>query len=158
MAGAKWRLDALDSDISAAGGNGEVFGIRLRGEQAWRTIAAKSPVGTRFTGQEQTAPLGAIGDSAVLDFCGLGGQALHWAPELRQEWNAVLPADPALHRASTVSPLSGLVDGRLVHASQESPLVNLAVLDRDAGAGLIGRGVYRVPPSLFDSLPKAQAA
>jgi len=149
MAAAAWRLQAADAPISAVGGNGVAFGIRLRGDRTWRTIAARPPVGTRFPGFEHSEALGAIGDSAVLDFCGLGGQALAAAPLLRDEWRHSLPADLDARRALVVDSASGLVDPQRVARAHAAPLVNLAVLDAAGTAGLVGRGWYAAEPALF---------
>jgi hypothetical protein len=149
MAAAAWRLRADDAPIAAVGGNGQVFGLRLRGARAWQVIAAQPPEGTRFAGHEQTPALGAIGDSAVLDFCGLGGQALAAAPALCEEWRATLPGDAAARRALVTDPATGLVDpARIVHSGC-APLVNLAILGADASAQLMGRGCYAPAPALF---------
>jgi hypothetical protein len=36
-----------------------------------------------------------------------------------------------------------------VASSARAPLINLAILDQDGTAGLIGRGVYSAPLELF---------
>jgi len=137
------------SDIEAIGGNGVDFGIRRRGAHAWKQSPAEAPRGPHFAGMEAVEPLTAIGDSAVIDFCGLGGQALSAAPLLAAEWRALLPADALTRREAIVDPHSGIVDpGRIVDANL-APLINLAILDRGGFAGLIGRGFYAVPCGLF---------
>jgi hypothetical protein len=95
-------------------------------------------------------PSCAIGDSAVVDFCGLGGQALGAAPALVSEWAAWLPADAVTRRSRLVDPQSGIVDLRRVVASSLAPLINLAILDSSGHAGLIGRGFYIPDIALFD--------
>ncbi|MGC3988007.1 MAG: DUF1116 domain-containing protein [Pseudorhodoferax sp.] len=149
MAAAAWRLRQPGAPIAAVGGNGLRFGLRLPGDTGWRTIAAAPPTGTRFPQHAQAQPLGAIGDSAVLDFCGLGGQALPAAPALCAEWSASLPADLAQRRARVTDAVTGLVAPAGVAASGLPPLVDLAVLDASGAAGLIGRGWYAPDPSLF---------
>ncbi|MCT9810464.1 DUF1116 domain-containing protein [Acidovorax sp. Be4] len=151
MAAAAWRLRADDAPIAAVGGNGQAFGLRLRGARAWQVIPAQPPEGTRFAGHEQTPALGAIGDSAVLDFCGLGGQALAAAPALCEEWRATLPGDAAARRARVTDPLTGLVDPARILHSGLAPLVNLAILGADGGAQLMGRGCYAPATALFDA-------
>lgn len=149
MAAATWRLRHGDARIAAVGGNGLRFGLRLRGDAGWRAIEATPPTGTRFAQHAGATALGAIGDSAVLDFCGLGGQALAAAPALCDEWQASLPEDLAQRRALVSDAVSGLVDPARVAASGQPPLVNLAVLDASGEAGLIGRGWYAPDPALF---------
>jgi hypothetical protein len=149
MAAAAAALRSHDCAIEAIGGNGIDFGVRRRGCTTWDQLPAEAPRGTRFAGQGAVAPLAAIGDSAVVDFCGLGGQALCAAPALVAEWSAALPADALTRRAGLIDPSNGMVDpGRIVRASC-APLINLAILDRDGVAGLIGRGFYSPPLALF---------
>jgi len=128
--------------IHSVGGNGVSFGIRLQGETRWRTIAAAPPVGTRFAGDADSIALGAIGDSAVIDYAGLGAQALTVAPELGKEWAHLLSADPQERRAAIIDPVSGLVSPARIRASGQVPLVNLALVEHAGVQGLIGRGFY----------------
>jgi len=153
MAGAGAVLKGTGGAIEALGGNGIDFGIRRAASATWRQLPAQAPCGTRLPGRAETAPLAALGDSAVIDFCGLGGQALAAAPALLAEWGDALPADVLARRARVIDPLSGIVDPeRIVHAAA-APLINLAILDRDGTAGLIGRGVYVPPVELFSEEP-----
>ena len=144
------RLKGAGIDgLVVIGGNGIDFGLRRRGETGWRQVPALPPVGLRLAGEERTAPLGAIGDSAVIDYCGLGGQALASAPQLAREWRDFLPAD-ALTRAGLISSAdSGIVSADAVVALGRGPLVNLAILDAAGRAGLIGRGIYEAPTAAF---------
>jgi hypothetical protein len=48
-----------------------------------------------------------------------------------------------------VDPSSGLVDPERIAASGQLPLVNLAILDRAAARGLLGRGWYAPDHALF---------
>lgn len=148
MAACALRLEQ-SGHIVAAGGNGLEFGYRLRESNEWQTIAATPPQGTRFSGHENTIALGAIGDSAVIDFCGLGAQALAYAPTLANAWKEFLPADLHAHRAQLLSPGNGMVDLKNILSRDCSPMVNLAILDLAAESGLIGRGVFQVATQLF---------
>jgi hypothetical protein len=136
-------------DIEAIGGNGIDFGLRRRGNPVWRQVPAEAPRGTRLAGLDAAEPLAAIGDSAVIDFCGLGGQAFSAAPLLADEWRGTLPADALTRREALVDPDSGIVDRVRVAGANLAPLINLAILERSGAAGLIGRGCYAVPVSLF---------
>lgn len=149
MAAALWRLQQGTTGMAACGGNGVSFGFRLHGDTRWRTQPSVPPAGTRFAGHADTEALGAIGDSAVVDVCGLGGQAMSAAPVLCEEWRALLPPSLSAQRAAVIDPATGLVDPARVWSSGVSPLVNLAVLDRAGDAGLIGRGVYSPGAALF---------
>jgi Protein of unknown function (DUF1116) len=149
MAGAAAVLKGNGGAIDALGGNGIDFGIRRAASATWRQLPAQAPCGTRLPGRAETAPLAAIGDSALIDFCGLGGQALSAAPALLSEWGDALPADALSRRARLIDPVSGIADPeRIVHAAA-APLINLAILDHDGAVGLIGRGVYVPPVELF---------
>ncbi|MGA2563449.1 MAG: DUF1116 domain-containing protein [Steroidobacteraceae bacterium] len=151
MAAAAAALRSSDCAVTAIGGNGIDFGIRRRGQQAWQHRPAQAPRGPRFAGLSAQTALGAIGDSAVIDFCGLGGQALAAAPTLAAEWATVLPADALSRRDGLIDAHSGIVDPERIVRSAVAPIINLAVLDHEGKAGLIGRGCYCPPVSLFAS-------
>ena len=149
MAWAAWKVRTSNSAISAIGGNGSDFGWRLRGEGAWRVAPAQPPVGKYFRPELAPRSLGAIGDSALVDACGFGGQALQHAPALQGEWGAALPTDALARRKSIVDPASGLVDLALIRASGTVPMIHLAILDSAGGGAPIGRGFYCPPITLF---------
>lgn len=153
MAGSAWALRRLSAGrpraIVAAGGNGVQFGVRLAGDTDWRSVPADAPIGPRFAHAESARALGAIGDSAVIDMCGLGGQALAWAPELAAEWRALLPPEWPARSASMVDPEYGTVDIDRIRASGCAPFIHLAMLDAEGKLGLLGRGFYRPPTAVF---------
>ena len=152
MAASGAALRMRSPDIVAAGGNGLLFGMRLAGAgSTWHTCPASAPVGPRLPGREQAGVLGAIGDSALIDFAGLGGQALASAPALLAEWRGFLPADASGRAARILEPASQLPSLDRILMQRCAPIVHLAMLDSTAG-GLIGRGFYEVPLELFDSL------
>lgn len=149
MAWAGWKLRQSESTIEAIGGNGIDFGWRPRGSQSWRTVFAPVPSGAFFKKERAEFGLGAIGDSAVVDICGLGGQSLRFAPNLIEEWRHALPDDVRTRREHIIDPQSGIVDPARVRECGTGPIVNLAIVDRDGGGFPIGRGAYVVPPELF---------
>ncbi|RZS33765.1 DUF1116 domain-containing protein [Corticibacter populi] len=149
MAASSAWLQESASPISAVGGNGLQFGWRGRGETAWRTVDAVPPAGVSMEGMQTREALGAIGDSAVIDFAGLGGQALAFSPALAQTYASFLPQDLRAHRAAVLDARTGNASPEAIAASGQSALVNLAILGAPACSGLIGRGVYAAPPSLF---------
>lgn len=149
MAAAAAALRGGSGAVEAIGGNGADFGVRYRGESHWRQARAAPPRGVCFEAMKALTPLPAIGDSAVLDWCGLGGQALCVAPLLAAEWNALLPADALSRPRIITDPESGIVDATRVAGCAMAPLINLAILDQDGEAGLIGRGFYIPPLELF---------
>ena len=85
-----------------------------------------------------------------LDICGFGGQALQYAPVLRDEWAAVLPADALTRRERIVDPDSSRVDLERLRGNATAPLIHLAILHRDGTATPIGRGFYEPPVKLFE--------
>jgi hypothetical protein len=158
MAASAWALRRLSAKrpqtIVAAGGNGVRFGVRFAHSSAWQSAPAEAPVGPRFSHAEQARALGAIGDSAVIDMCGLGGQALAWSPELVVEWLEYLPEDWAVRRGAILDPELGGVDATRVTLTGCPPAVHLAMLDAEGRIGLLGRGFYHPPISLFTPHPQ----
>nr|WP_253207148.1 DUF1116 domain-containing protein [Verticiella sp. GG226] len=151
MAAAAWVLDSREHGLAAIGGNGVRFGVRARGATRWHDVPATAPVGTRFPVAPDDAVLGAIGDSAVLDACGLGGQALRRAPALVSAWADSLPADWA-ERAEAVLGADGVLDPARILTHGKGPLIHLAMVGAGTAAGLLGRGFYVPPVSLFEPL------
>ena len=149
MAWAGWKLRSGASRIEAIGGNGLDFGWRPRGATDWLTVEAPSPSGSIFKPDRADHCLGAIGDSALVDICGLGGQSLRFAPKLVEEWSAVLPADVQTRQQRILDADTGVVDVSRVIETDTGPIVNLAMVDREGAAAPIGRGVYVVPAGLF---------
>lgn len=149
MAWSAWKVRVDGGALAAIGGNGQQFGIRLRGEAGWRTVDAPPPVGVYFQPDQAPQSLGAIGDSAVVDACGFGGQALRHAPALLEEWAAVLPADAATRPATILNPQTGVIDLDRIAASGTPPIINLAILHRNGAGAPIGRGHYCPPAALF---------
>ena len=138
MAGAAAALRHHGSTVAALGGNGIDFGVRLRGSADWNREPALPPVGELLPGRGGCTVLPAIGDSVLVDFCGLGGQV-----------------DDTSLRDALRDPSSGILDPRRIAKGGERagaarpPVFNLAMLDADGTAGLIGRGIYRPPTALF---------
>lgn len=149
MAASAWVLRYGKGPLLAAGGNGLAFGISMKDNATWRTTAATPPVGTHFPAHAASTPIGAIGDSAVIDCCGLGGQAIAFAPALLEEWAASLPADAAARGAQVIDPATGVIDPARIATTGHAPTIHLAMVDRAGMAGLIGRGAYTPPVSLF---------
>lgn len=149
MAWAAWKLHTSASEIVAIGGNGIEFGLRRRGETRWATVPCAPPTGIRFNPQQTAPALGAIGDSALVDVCGFGGQALNHAPVLTAEWADLLPPDAQSRSSAITHRDRGVVDAEAVRATGIMPMINLAILDERGAAAPIGRGFYIVPPTLF---------
>lgn len=145
--------------VTRAGGNGVSFGYMVAGEAGrWRISDAPKPVGTvepRFAG---SGPTGALGDSAVLDFFGLGGMNLASAPVLAANLAAHLP-DDALQRGAAIlggkhpglgERMVGCLADRAAKAGK-GPIILLGMIDERGEAGRLGGGVVDAPGSMFQT-------
>lgn len=185
MAASACMLRAAERDggatlVTRAGGNGQLFGIALADDAGrWTCCDAAPPsgpllpsVGAAVPGRGITcagvdaATEGAIGDSAVIDMLGFGGQRLAHAPDLRllfKEHPAAgasldsQPPERLLARANSLLPAAWPlgVDAAAVATHQQSPRVVLAMLASDGIGGLRGRGIYQPPVDLFERALKA---
>ncbi|BCI52262.1 hypothetical protein NIIDNTM18_15400 [Mycolicibacterium litorale] len=142
--------------VTRAGGNGSQFGIQIAARPGqWITTTATPPQGPIDAHLEDTEILGAIGDSAVVDVFGLGGQSLTHAPDVRQALAGHLPSD-ALARPDQLLPATleaagGLRTGlsaRAVADSGVGPIVLLGLISA-RGHGRVGGGCYQPPIGLF---------
>jgi hypothetical protein len=163
MAAAKLMLSAAEQCepgtlITSMGGNGEVFGIALaQRPQTWHTLPAPAPQGHYLDpALKAFAPLGAIGDSAVIDALGFGGQALAFAPEPRAALEPYLPAGsvpcPLLEVAHPGFARVGAhvaMDAARIVTSPVLPVVTLGMVEKSGERGLLGRGVMLPPRELF---------
>lgn len=135
--------------VTAAGGNGVEFGLRLSGMEGWATAPVGVPEGPDVGPRRPRLP--AIGDSAVVDALGFGALALDAAPELRADLGAAadaLPADFGKRLLLIDHPALGRrvgLDSRAVVADGTAPPVCLGALDAAGEAGIVGRGIARHP-------------
>jgi hypothetical protein len=143
--------------VTRAGGNGVDFGIQLAGNAGvWVCVPAPVPQGLIDAAYSGCVAVGALGDSALVDFAGLGGQSVSWAPLVAQALEAGMPHD-AESRPDRV-----LAGGRVdltqgLHATSAAscvgagagPLVLIGMIDAQGRAGRIGGGLVDVPPALF---------
>lgn len=149
--------------VTRGGGNGERFAIAgARRPGAWVSCSATAPEGPRLPGVPAGRAIeGAIGDSAVIDLLGLGGQRLAQAPELLalfgQPLAQELQAEPAerllrMPHPQLPQPWPLGLDARQVVLHRQRPRVMLGMLASDGRHGLCGRGIYRPPVHLFEDL------
>lgn len=150
---------AGSSLVTAAGGNGRDFGIQLAGAPgSWIVVHADPPHGPLYQGPERAQPLGAIGDSAIVDVAGFGAMALRYSEAQIQAFGPYLP-DDALTRPARLflerwpafgdlNLLTGLCARRVV-AAGTSPLVSLGILDAAGVRGRLSGGIYAIPLQLF---------
>lgn len=164
MAAAKLMLSAAEGKaaptlITRMGGNGESFGISLAGApDEWIAVRAEAPRGPYLPNADREAkPIGAIGDSAIIDALGFGGQALEHAPEPRDALKPYLEDDPAavartllqaLHPAFASKSVG--IDAATVRRTKTVPIVTLGMVEATGARGLLGRGVFRPPLALFE--------
>ncbi|MDO6564532.1 DUF1116 domain-containing protein [Amphritea sp. 1_MG-2023] len=143
--------------ITKAGGNGHDFGVQIATKPGvWFTMPAPEVKGAVETAYAGRTAVGAIGDSAVVDFIGLGGQVLNTAPASYNGLKDYLPED-ALNRpdkALTAS-LAGfggrpaMTCARQVVDHEGGPMVVLGMIEDRGEVGRIGGGVADVPVSFF---------
>lgn len=165
MAACHLMLKAAERDNSSASlvvalaGNGETCGIRIASLPGhWFTVPGTAPTGPRMNPAlpHNTSPV--IGDSGVIDIMGFGGQALAHSPEVKGALADWLPADACTRSArlfvgphpafATTGLLTGL-DAMAVVSQGLAPLAAIAMVDAAGRGGLLGRGVYQPPVSLF---------
>ena len=151
LAGCTW--------VSRAGGNGLDFGIQLAARPGqWITCRAPIPSGTREPAHAARQAVAALGDSAVVDFLGLGGQSLVYAPILRDALKSSLPPD-ILERPMQILASPGVLDGlagsvidaRRCVQNGRGPVVLIGMIDAAGEAGRIGGGVVDVPVAIFQA-------
>jgi hypothetical protein len=152
--------------VVAMAGNGERVGIRLAGAPSrWITAVAHAPQGSRIDPQQQAAAAPLTGDSGVIDAAGFGAQALAFAPEPAQAFEAYLPdgwrdRQARVHTEphSMFAHLPGVLDAARVVREDIAPLAAIAMIGADGRTGLLGRGLYTAPPELFARALSMQAA
>jgi hypothetical protein len=171
MAAAKsltlWAEQVPNSSVvTTMSRNGATYGIKLAGDDDW-FITESPPVGKAIFyagyGPEDGAP--DIGDSAILELCGLGGAAAAASPAvaafvggtmrdaiaLTEDMDRVCVARstrfklPALEFQGT--PIA--VDVRRVVELGITPKVNTGILHAREGTGQVGAGVAEAPIACF---------
>lgn len=145
--------------IVKVGGNGLRFGLQLAGSTSWLVTDAPVIAGNKEPGHEQANALGALGDSAVVDFVGLGGQCLDLASLSARNLQAFLPSDYLTRqslflktRLPFLAGRPGITDFAQVIASNTGPLVLLGMIDGAGERGRVGGGVATVDASLLQAL------
>ncbi|OIH82793.1 hypothetical protein BLJ79_17730 [Arthrobacter sp. UCD-GKA] len=142
--------------ITKAGGNGIDFGFQVASDPGtWQTMpgsAPRGPVPEQFRG---LPVLGAIGDSAVVDFFGLGGQALHHAPATLEALGSFSPGG-ILDRPDQLMPIShprlpirsGVSATRIIETGI-TPVVLLGMIEASGLEGRIAGGAYEPAVDAF---------
>jgi hypothetical protein len=163
----EWAAEVPDSSIvTGMSRNGTTFGIRLAGSPHW-FIAEAPEVGHALYHPGRGPDDGArdIGDSAVLELCGLGAAAAAGSPAVAQLLGGSMGAAAALTErlAAVCAGRSGRfkipvlgnvgtplgVDVRKVAELGITPAVTTGILHRSAGTGQVGAGVAEAPLACF---------
>ncbi|KAA1285390.1 hypothetical protein BVZ28_09020 [Alcaligenes faecalis] len=154
--------DGADA-IVKVGGNGLRFGLQLASSTTWLVTDAPVIAGNKKPGNEQAQALGALGDSAVVDFVGLGGQCLDLAGISARNLHAFLPSDYLTRqgqflktRLPFLAGRNGISDFAQVIANNTGPLVLLGMIDGAGERGRVGGGVATVDASLLQALKEWQ--
>ncbi|OSZ43012.1 hypothetical protein BVZ31_04400 [Alcaligenes faecalis] len=154
--------DGVDA-IVKVGGNGLRFGLQLASSTTWLVTGAPVIAGNKEPGNEQAKALGALGDSAVVDFVGLGGQCLDLAGISARNLHAFLPSDYLTRqsqflktRLPFLAGRNGISDFAQVIANNTGPLVLLGMIDGAGERGRVGGGVATVDASLLQALKEWQ--
>jgi hypothetical protein len=175
MASVKATMDAAhgipDSTVvTAMSRNGVNFMLRVGGLGDRWLIAPVSPMdeAVYYTGYSVADAAGDIGDSAIIETCGLGGMAMAGAPTIAafvggsladeiavvQEFHTITLAAHQKFSLPTMdsqnTPLG--IDVRRVVETRQVPFITTGVLhETSPTVGQIGTGIARAPLAVFDS-------
>lgn len=146
--------------IVKAGGNGIRFGYALSNQpKRWICVTAPDIKGNKEEIYSKQQALGTLGDSAVVDILGLGGQALDIAKISAENLIAFLPNDFATRMyAFTLMPIDflgqrfGLVDLDKIQQNKKAPLILLGMISKNGLYGRIGGGVATLTEDMFNHL------
>jgi len=179
MVASKAIMDAThgvehSSIVTAIARNGVTTAIRVSGLGArWFEAPSDMPVGLFFPGFTQQDANADLGDSAICETAGYGGQALAASPALVQlvggsVAQAVDYSREMYHVTWTRNPVMSLpnlefaggpagIDVRKVVDTGIRPVVTTGIAHRQAGIGQIGAGIVRAPMACFTQATLALA-
>ena len=164
MAAAKCSLSAASniagsSFVTAMGGNGKEFGIKISGKpDTWFYESADVPKGKArdpFSLEDCTA---AYGDSALAECFGLGAMALSFCPEMQKIHHGffdskIFEIPKHLYKFVHPSfPKSKARAGLLVSSVIEediTPIIELGLVEKTGNHGGLGAGLYTAPMNIF---------
>jgi hypothetical protein len=142
--------------ITAAGANGTEFGFQIAARPHEWFIAPALPPAVAANALGAAEPLGAIGDSAVVDILGLGAMttvAAGGGPAIPAFIEGVDGISALLHESHPRMRRSRprmIMSARRIVESGKAPVIGLGVLDRAGRLGRLTGGYYRPPHSLFE--------
>lgn len=179
MVASKAIMDAThgvagSSIVTAIARNGVTTAIRVSGLGGrWFESPSDMPIGLFFPGFKQEDANADLGDSAICETAGYGGQALAASPALVQlvggsVAQAVEYSREMYHVTWTRNPVMSLpnlefaggpagIDVRRVVDTGIRPVVTTGIAHKQAGIGQIGAGIVRVPMACFTQATRALA-
>jgi hypothetical protein len=174
MAAVKAAMDAAQgvpysTVVTAMSRNGVDFMLRVSGLGNRWIVAPVSPMdeAVYYTGYSLADAAGDIGDSAIIETCGLGGMAIAGSPSLAPFVGGKMADEVAAveslanitltrHPKFSLPPADGIqtplgIDVRRVVESRTVPFITTGVLHESSPTvGQIGTGVARAPAAVFD--------
>ena len=180
MVASKSIMDAThgvegSSIVTAIARNGVTTAIRVSGlGSRWFESPSDLPIGLFFPGFRQEDANPDLGDSAICETAGYGGQALAASPALVQLVGGSVAQAVEYSREMypitwTRNPVMSLpnlefaggpagIDVRKVVDTGIRPVVTTGIAHKQAGVGQIGAGIVRVPMACFTQATLALAA
>jgi hypothetical protein len=180
MVASKAIMDAThgverSSIVTAIARNGVTTAIRVSGlGRRWFEAPSDTPVGLYFPGFKQVDANADLGDSAICETAGYGGQALAASPALVQlvggsVAEAIAYSREMVHITWARNPVMSLpnlefagapagIDVRKVVDTGIRPVVTTGIAHKQAGVGQIGAGIVRVPMACFTQALEALAS
>jgi Protein of unknown function (DUF1116) len=180
MVSSKAIMDAAhgvedSSIVTAIARNGVTTAIRVSGlGKRWFEAPSDTPVGLFFPGFTQADSNPDLGDSAICETAGFGGQSLAASPALVKlvggsVAEAIGYSREMGHITWTRNPTMSLpnldfagaptgIDIRKVVDTGIRPVLTTGIAHKQAGVGQIGAGIVRAPMACFSQAVKALAA
>lgn len=159
--------------VTAMARNGVSIGIRVSGlGSRWFTAPAADVKGLYFSGYTAEDANKDIGDSAIMETGGVGGMAIAAAPAIvrflgagkyQDALNYTYEMYGICYGESEQYTIPNLdfrgtptgIDISKVVDSGVTPVINTAIVSKEAGVGMIGAGVSRAPLKMFEDALRA---
>jgi hypothetical protein len=142
--------------VTRVGGNGVDFGFQTAAQPGrWRIVPGTPPRGPLADDYRGLPILAAVGDSAVVDFFGLGGAALRHAPLTLKGLGGYAPED-VLDRPGALMevehprlPIRTGVSATRIAVSGVAPVVLLGMIEARGLEGRLSGGAFEPPAAAF---------
>lgn len=163
---------AGSSLVTAVGSNGTECGIKVSGlGDQWFVAPAEMAEGVALDGADVADAAPACGDSMLVECAGLGASVLPAAPalwpllgvdserarRLYEDTSAIALAEHPRYRVPVLGDRGAPV-GIDVHKVRETgilPVIDIVMMHREAGRGLVGFGLVSPPMSCFEQAAQA---